>query len=108
MNTELVCLFGRDFTLIRVNQAWCALFALADNAAIGRSIFEFVPEKHHDEVKTDLLALSPETRAASHKHAAGFGSHTTAWVEWTYRIVLDQFGEAMAYEAVGHFAPGSD
>lgn len=104
MSAELVCLFGKNFELLRVNQTWCRFFGFAEEIAIGRSFFEFVPEKHHDEVTTGLLALGQDLRAASHQHAVGFASHTIGWVQWTYRAIVDQLGEVVAYEAVGHLA----
>ena len=101
MNAELICLFDSSFTLIRVNHTWPRVFGIAPEIATGLSLFEFVPEQQHQQIKTDLAVLGPEKRTVSYKHAVGLQSHVTAWIDWEYRIILDEHGTVLAYEAVG-------
>ncbi len=101
MSVELICLFDSAFTLIRVNQAWPRIFGIAEEVAPGLSLFEFVPKQHHQQVKIDLSVLSPERRAVSYKHAIGLQNHVTAWVDWTYRTILDDHHTIVAFEAIG-------
>lgn len=105
MSTELVCLFSNDFTLIRVNKSWSTFFGFTEDTVVGRNLFEFIPETHHSQVRSDLLVLGPQQRSTSRIHSAGFATHIIAWIDWSYRAILDERDEIIAYEAVGHLAP---
>lgn len=101
MSTELICLFDSDFVIIRVNEAWCRFFNVTQEFTLGRSFMDFVPWGYDLATRNDILDLGGECRAASHMHAAGFGIHIISWVQWTYRVILDEQGRTAAYEAVG-------
>ena len=101
MSLELICLFDSSFTLIRVNHTWASIFGIAEEIAAGLSFFEFVPEQQHHQIASDLAALGPELRTVSCTHAVGLQSHVTAWIDWEYRVILDENKAVLAYEAVG-------
>lgn len=106
MSPKLDCLFDRDFVLIRVNEAWCMFFGLTEELALGRSFMDFVPWSYRLATRNDILALGAECRAASHTHAAGFGTYTIGQVHWTYQVILDKQDRIAAYEAIGQSVPG--
>ena len=102
MSNELICLFDSGFTLIRVNHCWSKIFGIAEEIAPGLCFLDFVPEIQHRQIRIDLSVLGPERRTMSFKHAVGLQSHVTAWIDWKYRIILDEHNTILAYEAVGN------
>ena len=66
---------------------------------------DFVPWSYRLATRNDILALDAGCQAASHTHAAGFGTCTIGQVQWTYQVILDKQGRIAAYEARGQSVP---
>jgi len=99
--TELICRFRDDGTITFVNDAYCRYFAKHYEELVGRSFLPLIPEEDHAKVRAHFAALSPEHPVATHEHRVIAPNGEVRWHQWTNRMILDDQGRGIEFQAVG-------
>jgi len=99
--TELVCRFLPDNTIAFVNEAYCRCFHKKPNELVGHKFFEFLPKEEREAVMLHLEALNSDREVASFEHCATLPGGKLQWQQWFYRVICDDGGKIIEYQAVG-------
>ncbi|MCA9916296.1 MAG: PAS domain S-box protein [Anaerolineales bacterium] len=99
--TELICRYAPDLTLTFVNNAYCHYFDTTEEALIGHSFLELVPEDTRDNVKAFYENLIKSKGMSIYEHQAMFPDGTERWQLWTDSAIVDENDEVVAIQAVG-------
>ncbi len=98
--TELVCRFLEDGELTFVNNAYCRFFGKDKGELIGHSFFPFLTQADRQSVREQMKSLSREQPVATIEHR--IRRHDgMRWMQWTNRMLFDDEGEFVEYQAVG-------
>ena len=98
--TELVCRFLEDGKLTFVNNAYCRFFGKEKDELIGQSFTPFIPQADRQDVREQIKSLSREQPVASVEHRVR-RHDGMRWMQWTNRMLFDDEGEFVEYQAVG-------
>ncbi|MEZ4638740.1 MAG: PAS domain S-box protein [Caldilineaceae bacterium] len=99
--SELICRYLPDLTLIFVNNAYCRYFDKQPGDLIGRSFLDLVPAADQQAVKTFYENLVRTRGTATYEHQAVRADGVLRWQLWTDNVVLDDDGNVVAIQAVG-------
>lgn len=99
--TELICRFRRDGTLTFVNGAYARYFGKQVDALMGTNFAPFIPDDDRPRVARVLAALGPENPVMTVEHRVVAPDGSLRWQQWTNRVVLDERGNIVEYQAVG-------
>lgn len=99
--TELICRFQPNGTLTFVNRAYCSYFGKQREELLGRCFLPMIPEEDRDRVKSSLATLTPANQVITHEHRIILPNGVLRWQQWTNRIILDEAGNPIEYQAVG-------
>ncbi len=104
--TELICRFLPDGSLTFVNQSYCRYFGKIQEALLGQSFFQYIPEEDYGMLKNQLADLSREQPVCVIEHRAFRPDGETRWQRWTDRIIIDEHGHVQEFQAVGQDITG--
>lgn len=99
--TELICRFSADGTVIFANDAYCRYFGVPCEDIIGR---RFKPQIHPDdrEAVTRLFAsFSPDKLLASIDQRTIAPDGSILWQRWDTRAIFDENGVIREFQSVG-------
>jgi len=99
--TELICRFRDDGTITFVNGAYCRCFAKQYEELVGRSFLLLIPEEDQEKVRAHFAGLSPEHPVAALEHRVIAPNGEVRWQQWTNRMILDDQGRGIEFQAVG-------
>ncbi len=99
--TELICRFLPGGTITFVNQAYCRYFGKQREELVGQSFMPFIPASERAKIDVHLASLSPDNPVATHEHQVIAPDGEIRWQQWTNRIILNQQGAIIEYQAVG-------
>ncbi|MCQ1539103.1 PAS domain S-box protein [Methanocalculus taiwanensis] len=101
VQTELICRFLPDGTILFVNDAYCRTFNVSRESVIGS---RFKPKIHPDDLrKVSLLydSLIPKHPSATIDQRTIMGNGEIRWHRWSTYALFDERGALSEYQAVG-------
>lgn len=99
--TELICRFRPDGTLLFVNDAYCRYFQKSSQELIGRVFLPLIPLEDQAIVSRNLTTLSPNQAILTHEHRIILPTGEIRWQQWTNRAFFNEQGELIVLQAVG-------
>ena len=100
--TELICRFRPTGELTFVNGAYCRYFDKTPEELIGHGFIPLIPEEDRSKPHDCIAALSPENPMGHVEHQViGPDGGERRWLRWTNRLILDDQGNPLEYQAVG-------
>jgi PAS domain S-box-containing protein len=101
--TELICRFLSDGTLLFVNEAYCRYFHRQAQELIGQQVFlPLIPREDRETVAQNLAALSAETPTITHEHRVIMPDGETRWMAWNNQALFDRNGALTFFQAIGN------
>jgi PAS domain S-box-containing protein len=99
--SEMVCRFRLDGTLLFVNSAYARASGATPEAMVGRNFWDLIPEGERDNVRRMLERLTPqapEVRIENRFETAA----ATRWTLWTNRaLAFDAGGRVLEAQSTG-------
>ena len=99
--TEMICRFKPDGTITFVNEAYCRRRDQTCEELLGHNLFSFIPEESQNLIRGQLSLLNPKNPIVTQEHKITTAKGETHWEQWTDRIILDEEGLIVEYQAVG-------
>jgi diguanylate cyclase (GGDEF)-like protein/PAS domain S-box-containing protein len=99
--TELICRYQADGTLTFVNEACARYFESTVDELVGANWRALLPEETRDQVEAQLRELGPGSPFVTLEQPVEMADGSTRWQQWTDRVVFDEGGEVVEYQAVG-------
>lgn len=98
--TDLICRFQSDGTVLYVNDAYCRYFGVNPTQILGNSYQPVVYEADLEAVALQVQSMSwekPTITIENRVVAHGF----VRWTQWNNRLIFDQDKQLVEYQAVG-------
>jgi PAS domain S-box-containing protein len=96
--------YAPDYTITFVNKAYCDFFGFTPQDVLGRSLLDIVaaagPE-NMERTRQQLARVTPQNPVHTHEHSVINTRGEVRWVRWTDRLLLDESGEPLEYQASG-------
>ena len=99
--TELICRYLPDATLVFVNDAYCRYYGYSRQELIGRSFLSLIPPAHQAEARQHYLSLLQNPRTEQYEHMEVTSKGETRWQEWVERVLVDDEGQPIEIQVVG-------
>jgi len=99
--TELICRFRADGTIVYVNPSYCRYFRLTEADLIGQTFGEFIPPEQREFVASQFNSLTRDQPVQTYEHEVVLPSGEVRWQEWTDRAIFDPLGNLTEFQAVG-------
>jgi len=99
--TELVCRYLPDGTLIFANQAYCNYYIKKKSELIGKSIFLKIRPDYCEKLRTFISTASPDTPTSTEAQCIACDNGENLWVEWRRRAFFDESGNLREIQSVG-------
>jgi|GEM_PF-1283398 len=99
--TEFICRFLPDLTMIFVNDAYCRYFGVPLKKVLGSRYHPDIPKEDRLKLEGLLLSLTPEHPVASLEHRIKMPDGTMRWIHWVDRAVFDSENNLTEYLSVG-------
>jgi len=99
--TELICRFQRDGTLLFVNEAYCRYFDKQCEDLIGHTFIPLIPDEDHKFVEAQFASLCLEKPMVSYQHRVLTNDGDICWMEWTDRAIFNAQNELFEFQSVG-------
>ncbi len=98
--TELICRFSPDWTLIFVNEAYCRYFGKTKDQFIGANLLSLVPIEEREKVEECLFSLSVDNPTCMLEHQL-IVRGGVRWLQWTNRAIFDAPSRLREFQSVG-------
>lgn len=98
--TELICRYLSDGMVLYVNDAYCRYFGLDREQIIAQQYIPVIYEADRERVEQLINSLNqnnPTVTIINRVWAKG----KVRWTQWNNRIICDEAGEIVEYQAVG-------
>jgi PAS domain S-box-containing protein len=99
--TELICRFLPNGTLIFVNEACCRYFVKRREDILGQYITAVIPADLWKQVRQSLATLTQELPVGTSEYRVILPVQGVRWLQWTDRAMFDDSGQLVAFQAVG-------
>jgi PAS domain S-box-containing protein len=99
--TELICRTDKKGNLVFVNDAYCSYFDRAREELLGRNLFSLLAPQSEERVRRMMSLLDAENELVSGEFELTGGDGKPRWQQWTSRILFDESGESIGFQAVG-------
>ncbi len=99
--TELICRFAPDRTLLFVNGAFCAYYGRTAEELVGSRSRSRIHPEDREAVGRLFSSLRPENPVGSIEHRILMDDGSVRWQHWTDRAIFDDRGIIMEYQSVG-------
>ncbi len=99
--TELICRFLPNGTLIFVNEAYCRYFVKRREDILGQYITAVIPADLWKQVRQSLATLTQELPVGTSEYRVILPAGGVRWLQWTDRAMFDDRGQLVAFQAVG-------
>jgi PAS domain S-box-containing protein len=101
MQSEMVCRYLPDTTLIFVNEAYCRYFGKKREELIGTKFLSLIPEEYQDAAKRHVQSLIENPRIERDEHPVITPDGKPGWQQWVDSVVIDDQGHVKELQAVG-------
>jgi len=98
--TDLICRFKPDGTLVFVNQAYCRFHAGPRQKLIGTNFFEALPEQDREIPLADFARLTPSNPIQSYDDKVVVGPGQFIWQQCVVRALFDEEDRITEFQAV--------
>lgn len=98
--TELICRFLPDTTILFVNQAYCRYFGLQRDEIIGKSYAPMIYEEDREKVTQLVQSMGPENPTIIIENRVIIHGEIR-WTQWINRMLFDDQGHLIEYQSVG-------
>ncbi len=99
--TELICRFRPDGTILFVNNAYARYFGKRPAELTGQNFYSFLTDQARDEVRALLAGITPDEPVQTIEHTVLMPTGEVGWHAWTNRGIFDAEGRLHAFQAVG-------
>jgi len=99
--TELICRFRPDGTLVFLNEAYCRYFGKKCADLIGKKFRPKIPAEDQVRVREHFSRLTRDTPISTIDHRIIMPKGTIRWQRWVDRAIFDQEGVLTEYQTVG-------
>lgn len=100
--TELICRWRPDGTLIFVNEVYCRYFGKTREELIGKKFMPLIPKEDQKIVKKIVGLISKKNPAATYEHRVIAPNGEIRWQQWTDRGIFDDStGRLAEFQSVG-------
>jgi len=99
--TELICRFTPDGTILFANDAYCRCFGVSPEQIVGAPFFPLVLEQDRAGVERQIASLSPENRLVTVEERVCLPDGSIRWQQWTNHALFTEEGEMFEVLAVG-------
>ena len=99
--TEFICRFLPDLTMIFANDAYCRYFGVTLKEVLGSRFHPDISKEDRAKLDELLLSLTPEDPVASLEHRIKMQDGTVRWIDWVNRAVFDDENNLTEYLSVG-------
>lgn len=100
--TDLICRYDTDFRLTFVNRAYAESFGMQPEAMVGVNILDRIPAEERNQAVQNVKSLSSTHPVSTTEHRSVMPDQTVRWFQWTDRALLDNDGNIVEYQGVGH------
>jgi len=97
--SELICRYQPDGTIIFANKAFCAAMRMSKLQVLGKNFGDICPVD--GGLSSRLTALTPEQPVRSHDYHMTNPGGYSCWQHWIDRGLFDDQGEVIEYQSVG-------
>ncbi len=97
----LICRFLPGGEITHVNEAYCRYFDKTHYELIGQSFLTLIEQADREAVMAGIAALTAEAPTQSLEHRVVAPGGEIRVQRWTNRVLCDDHGSAVAYQAVG-------
>lgn len=98
--TELICRFLPDATLLFVNQAYCNYYGVSREKVIGTKYLPVIYPEDLPKINKMLNSLSIENPVATIEHRV-IVRGKIRWIQWINRAIFDDKGNFIEFQSVG-------
>jgi PAS domain S-box-containing protein len=99
--TELVCRYLPDGTLLFANQAYCKYHNKKLSGLIGKSIFSNIHPDHRETLRAFISTASPDFPTSTQAQCLSRNNSTRLWVEWRRHAFFDDSDNLREIQSVG-------
>ncbi|WP_404786261.1 PAS domain S-box protein [Altericista sp. CCNU0014] len=100
--TELICRFQPDGTLLFVNEAYCRYFNKKPEELMGQVFLPLIPPEDREKVAQNLALLSAETPTVNHEHRVILPNGEMRWMTWNNQAFFERNGTLTVLQAIGN------
>jgi two-component system, cell cycle sensor histidine kinase and response regulator CckA len=98
--SDLICRFKRDGTLVFVNQAYCRFYGEEEEKLLGTNFFQALPEADRQIPLNDFSRLTPENPIQAYDNKVVLQPGQFIWQQCVVRALFDEDDRLMEYQAV--------
>lgn len=98
--TDLICRFTPDGTLVFVNQAYCRFHGETREKLIGSNFFPNLPEQDREIPLSEFAQLTPQTPIQSFDNRLINGKGQFLWQQCMIRALFDEYDQIVEFQAV--------
>jgi PAS domain S-box-containing protein len=98
--TEFIVKWRPDGTRTFVNQRYCQVFGVREEACVGTSFFPLVAPEHREMIRRQTAALSPASPEYTEEHRS-IVPGGERWQQWTSRGIFDESGHLVEILSTG-------
>lgn len=99
--TDLICRFRPDGTLVFVNEAYCRTFRRPMGELLGRSFLDLMTDEERQKFAQVLGQVTPEKPLVTLEHRSVLRDGSSLWIQWSVRALFDAEGHLVELQAVG-------
>lgn len=98
--TELICRFRPDSTVLFVNDAFCRYFDIKREDVIGKSYQPIIFEEDQERVAQLVSSMSRDNPTVVIENRVVVNGQVR-WTQWVNRIIIDEHNHTIEYQSVG-------
>jgi len=99
--SEMVCKFLEDTTLLYVNSAYAHVFNTEPDDLIGRKFIELLPEDEREAALLHIKSVKHTGKPKRYEHKTLLPNGEIIWQEWEDQVILNEHGAPDHFMAVG-------
>ena len=99
--TEFICRFQKDGTILLANNAFCRYYGKPCNEIIGHTIGIDIPDADRTRLRDHFASITPEDPVKGIEHRVLLPDGEVRWQQWTDRGIFGPGGEIIEYQSVG-------
>ncbi|BAU63419.1 signal transduction histidine kinase [Stanieria sp. NIES-3757] len=98
--TELICRYLPDSTILFVNDAYCRYFGLDKHTLINQKYTPVIYEADRQRITQQVESLNPDHPSTMIENRV-WAKGKVRWTQWNNRMIFDQQGKFLEYQSVG-------
>jgi PAS domain S-box-containing protein len=99
--TELICRFRPDSTIVFVNDAYCRYFGMSRDEILGHRFRAKIPPEDRERVKQFFASLTRDHPVDTIEQRIILPGGNIRWQQWSDRAIFDPSGTVTEYQSVG-------